>query len=33
MSVDSIHILLNTTKQHRAAFVEKKKEYKQLTLF
>ena len=33
MSVDSIHVILNTKKQQSAAPVEKKKEYKQLTIF
>ena len=33
MSVDSIHVILNTKKQKGDATVEKKKEYIQLTIF
>ena len=33
MSVDSIHVILNTKKQQGDAPVEKKKEYIQLTIF
>lgn len=33
MSVDSIHVILNTKKQHGDDKVEKKKEYRQLTIF
>ena len=33
MSVDSIHVILNTKKQHNDAPVDKKKEYRQLTIF
>ena len=33
MSVDSIHVILNTKNQHGDAPVEKKKEYIQLTIF